>query len=98
MCSSDLISMSDATNLAVQTADVVLMNRGLQQLPAALNLGRHTFATIRGNLFWAFIYNVIAIPVAAFGWLTPAVAALVMGFSDVILALNSLRLYIKKLV
>ena len=92
------ISMSDATNLAVQTADVVLMNRGLQQLPAALNLGRHTFATIRGNLFWAFIYNVIAIPVAAFGWLTPAVAALVMGFSDVILALNSLRLYIKKLV
>jgi Cu+-exporting ATPase len=92
------ISMSDATNLAVQTADVVLMNRGLRQLPAALNLGRHTFATIRGNLFWAFIYNVIAIPVAAFGWLTPALAALVMGFSDVILALNSLRLYIKKLV
>ena len=92
------ISMSDATNLAVQTADVVLMNRGLLQLPAALNLGRHTFATIRGNLFWAFIYNVIAIPVAALGWLTPALAALVMGFSDVILALNSLRLYIKKLV
>jgi Cu+-exporting ATPase len=92
------ISMSDATNLAVQTADVVLMNRGLQQLPAALYLGRHTFATIRGNLFWAFIYNIVAIPVAACGWLTPALAALAMGFSDVILALNSLRLYIKKLV
>jgi Cu+-exporting ATPase len=92
------ISMSDATNLAVQTADVVLMNRGLQQLPAALSLGRHTFATIRGNLFWAFIYNIVAIPVAALGLLTPAVAALAMGFSDVILALNSLRLYIKKLV
>jgi Cu+-exporting ATPase len=92
------ISMSDASNLAVQTADVVLMNRGLQQLPAALSLGRHTFATIRGNLFWAFIYNVVAIPVAALGLLTPALAALVMGFSDVILALNSLRLYIKKLV
>lgn len=92
------ISMSDATNLAVQTADVVLMNRGLQQLPAALSLGRHTFATIRGNLFWAFIYNIVAIPVAAFGLLTPALAALVMGFSDVVLALNSLRLYLKKLV
>jgi P-type Cu+ transporter len=92
------ISMGDATTLTVETADVVLMNRGLQHLPDALSLGRHTFATIRGNLFWAFIYNIIAIPVAAVGWLTPALAALVMGFSDVVLALNSLRLYIKKLV
>ena len=92
------ISLGDATSLAVETADVVLLNRGLQHLPDALSLGRHTFATIRGNLFWAFIYNVIAIPVAAFGLLTPALAALVMGLSDVILALNSLRLYIKKLV
>jgi Cu+-exporting ATPase len=92
------ISMGDATNLAVETADVVLLNRGLRHLPDALSLGRHTFATIRGNLFWAFIYNIIAIPVAALGGLTPAMAALVMGFSDVILALNSLRLYIKKLV
>lgn len=92
------LSMSDASHLAVQTADVVLMNNGLQQLPAALGLGRHTFNTIRGNLFWAFFYNIIAIPVAAFGLLTPALAALVMGFSDVILAVNSLRLYIKKVV
>jgi Cu+-exporting ATPase len=91
------VSMSDASQLAMQTADVVLMNRGLAHLPAALGLGKSTFATIRGNLFWAFFYNVIAIPVAAFGWLTPAVAAIAMGFSDVILAANSLRLYIKKL-
>jgi Cu+-exporting ATPase len=63
-----------------------------------LGLGRHTFATIRSNLFWAFFYNVIAIPVAAMGWLTPAVAALAMGFSDVILAANSLRLHLKKVV
>ncbi len=90
------LSMSDASQLAMQTADVVLMNRGLQQLPAALGLGRHTFATIRGNLFWAFFYNIIAIPVAALGLLTPAVAALVMGLSDVILVINSLRLYVKK--
>lgn len=92
------ISMSDASQLAVQTADVVLIGNGLQQLPAALGLGRHTFSTIRGNLFWAFSYNVVAIPVAAFGLLTPAVAALVMGFSDVVLAANSLRLYAKRLV
>ena len=70
------ISMSDASQLAVQTADVVLMNNGLQQLPAALGLGRQTFSTIKGNLFWAFFYNIIAIPVAAFGLLTPALAAL----------------------
>lgn len=92
------ISMSDASQLAVQTADVVLMNSGLQQLPAALQLGRQTFSTIKGNLFWAFAYNVVAIPVAAFGLLTPALAALVMGLSDVVLAANSLRLYVKKLV
>jgi Cu+-exporting ATPase len=90
------LSMSDASQLAVQTADVVLMNQGLRHLPAALDLGRQTFATIRSNLFWAFFYNVIAIPVAAFGWLTPAVAALAMGFSDVVLVANSLRLYVKK--
>ncbi len=48
------ISMSDSSHLAMQTADVVLMDQGLRRLPAALELGRYTFATIRGNLFWAF--------------------------------------------
>ena len=90
------LSMSGAADLAVETADVVLMNHGLRHLPEALGLGRHTFSTIRGNLFWAFFYNSLAIPIAAFGFLTPALAALVMGLSDVILVLNSLRLYIKK--
>lgn len=92
------ISMSDASQLAVQTADVVLMNLGLRQLPAALGLGKHTFRTIRQNLFWAFFYNIIAIPVAAVGWLTPALAALVMGLSDVVLAFNSMRLFVKKVI
>lgn len=91
------ISMSDSSQLAVQTADVVLMDHGLRRLPAALELGRYTFGTIRGNLFWAFIYNIVAIPVAAFGGLVPALAALAMGFSDVILAANSLLLYTKKI-
>lgn len=90
------ISMSEASQLALQTADVVLMGHGLRRLPAALQLGRHTFITIRQNLFWAFFYNIVAIPVAAAGLLTPAAAALVMGFSDVVLALNSLRLFVKK--
>lgn len=90
------ISMSEASQLAMQTADVVLMGNGLGRLPAALELGRHTFTTIRQNLFWAFFYNIVAIPFAALGWLSPAVAALVMGFSDVVLAFNSLKLFIKK--
>jgi Cu+-exporting ATPase len=91
------IAMGDASQLALQTADVVLMSHGLRRLPAALELGRHTYATIRQNLFWAFFYNIVAIPVAALGLLTPAVAAVAMGFSDVVLAGNSLRLFLKKL-
>ena len=92
------ISMSDATQLAVQTAQVVLMNRGIQHLPLALGLGKHTFATIKGNLFWAFIYNIVAIPIAAMGFLQPGLAALAMGFSDVVLAINSIRLNYRKVV
>ena len=92
------ISMSDASQIAMQTADVVLMNNGLKQLPMSLSLGGNTFKTIEQNLFWAFLYNVIAIPVAASGLLTPAVGALVMGLSDVLLLLNSSRLFVKKLL
>lgn len=92
------ISMSDATQLAVQSAQVVLMNKGIQHLPLALGLGKHTFKTIKGNLFWAFIYNIVAIPIAAVGLLQPGFAALAMGFSDVVLALNSIWLKFKKVV
>jgi Cu+-exporting ATPase len=90
------ISMSDASQIAVQSAQVVLMNSGLKKLPTALGLGRHTYITIRQNLFWAFIYNIVAIPVAALGFLTPSFGALVMGLSDVVLAANSVRLFVKK--
>ena len=71
---------------------------GIQHLPLALGLGKHTFLTIKQNLFWAFIYNVVAIPVAAIGLLNPGVAALAMGFSDVVLAINSIRLKYKKVL
>ncbi|HVT84196.1 MAG TPA: cation-translocating P-type ATPase [Chitinophagaceae bacterium] len=90
------ISISDASQLAMQTAQVVLMNHGLAKLPTALGLGKQTFITIKQNLFWAFFYNIIAIPIAAFGLLTPSFAALAMGFSDVVLAINSVRLFTKK--
>jgi P-type Cu+ transporter len=92
------ISLSDASQLAMQSAQVVLMNQGLKKLPTALGLGKHTYLTIQQNLFWAFFYNIVAIPVAAFGFLTPAFGALVMGLSDVVLAINSVRLFVKKVV
>lgn len=95
------ISMSEASQVAMQTADVVLMNNGLKNLPAALGLGKHTYITIKQNLFWAFAYNIVAIPVAAFGLLGhygPTYGALIMALSDVVLAINSVRLYVKKVV
>lgn len=92
------ISLSEATQIAMQSADVILMNHGLKNLPEALALGRHTYLTIKQNLFWAFLYNVVAIPIAAIGLLTPTLAALAMAFSDVVLAANSVRLFIKKVL
>lgn len=90
------ISMSEASQIAVQTASVVLTTHGLKKLPTALGLGKHTYITIKQNLFWAFAYNIVAIPVAALGFLTPTFSALVMGLSDVVLAINSVRLFVKK--
>ena len=90
------ISLSEASQIAIQSAQVVLMNHGIKKLPLALGLGRHTYVTIKQNLFWAFFYNIIAIPIAAFGYLTPTFGALVMGLSDVVLAINSVKLFIKK--
>ncbi|MEY2902618.1 MAG: cadmium-translocating P-type ATPase [Bacteroidota bacterium] len=92
------ISLSDASHIAMQSAQVVLMNHGLKNLPLALGLGKHTYTTIQQNLFWAFIYNIVAIPVAALGYLSPGFGALVMGLSDVVLAINSIRLNYKKVV
>ncbi len=95
------VSLSEASQVAVQTADVVLMNKGLKNLPHALGLGHHTYITIKQNLFWAFAYNIVAIPVAAFGLLGkygPTYGALIMGLSDVVLAVNSVRLFVKKVV
>jgi Cu+-exporting ATPase len=95
------ISLSNASHIAIQSAQVILMNQGLKNLPMSLGLGRRTYETIKENLAWAFSYNIIAIPVAALGLLGtwgPTYGALIMGLSDVVLAINSLRLFKKKLV
>lgn len=92
------ISLSDASQIAMQSAQVVLMHGGIKNLPLALGLGRHTYRTIQENLFWAFAYNIVAIPIAAFGFLSPTFGALVMGLSDVVLAVNSVRLNFKRVI
>ena len=91
------IAMSTGTDVAMHAAGLTLMRGDPSLIADAIDISRKTYAKIRQNLFWAFFYNIIAIPIAAFGGLTPAVAALAMGFSDVILAANSLRLYTKKI-
>lgn len=90
------ISLSDASKVAMQSANVILTSNHLSSLPEAIRLGRYTYQTIRQNLFWAFFYNVLAIPLAAMGYLSPIWAAVVVAFSDVILVLNSLRLNFRR--
>jgi len=92
------ISLGNATQIAIQSADVVLLNNeNLEQLPQALQVGKHTLLTIKQNLFWAFSYNLVAIPIAFLGFLNPMWAALFMAFSDVIVIGNSIRLRYKKI-
>jgi Cu+-exporting ATPase len=91
------ISLSDATQIAIQSAGVILSNNQLSTLPKAIRLGIYTSNTIKQNLFWAFLYNIVAIPVAAAGFLSPTWGAGIMALSDVVLIINSLRLGIKRL-
>ncbi len=86
------ISLSNATQVAMQAAQVVLLRGELKHLQRAFETGQHTVRVIKQNLFWAFFYNVMAIPFAAIGLLSPMIAALAMAFSDVMVIGNSLRL------
>lgn len=91
------IALSNASQVAIDSADVVLLNSNLHSLGNALGICRHTVLTIKQNLFWAFFYNLLAIPLAAVGLLNPMIAAFAMAFSDVIVIGNSLRLKTKKI-
>lgn len=91
------ISMSNATQVAIQSAQVILLKGNLNLLSKAYSISENTLTIIKQNLFWAFFYNVIAIPIAAAGFLSPMIAAASMALSDVIVVLNSLRLKSKKL-
>ena len=86
------LALGSGTDVAICAADMILLRDDLHAVPDAIALARATFTTIRRNLAWAFGYNVLAIPLAALGFLNPLVAAATMSLSSVFVGWNSLRL------
>jgi Cu+-exporting ATPase len=85
-------TLAGGTGVAIDTADVMLMRDDLRALADAIDLSRRTVAKVRQNLFFAFVYNVLGIPLAALGWLSPVIAGAAMAFSSVSVVSNSLLL------
>ncbi|MEE5097472.1 heavy metal translocating P-type ATPase [Pseudomonas alliivorans] len=86
------IAMGSGTDVAMQAAGITLMRGDPRLVPAALDISRRTYAKIRQNLFWAFVYNLIGIPLAAFGYLNPVLAGAAMALSSVSVVSNALLL------
>ncbi len=86
------LAVVSGTDVAMKSADIILVRRSLDVIPDAILLARRTLRTIRGNLIWAFAYNVAAVPLAAFGLLNPLIAGFAMSLSSVFVVTNSMRL------
>ena len=86
------LAMGTGTDVAIEASDLTLVSGDLRAAPDAIRLARATLGTIKGNLFWAFAYNVAALPLAALGLLNPLIAGATMAFSSVFVVSNSLRL------
>ncbi|GAB3623087.1 heavy metal translocating P-type ATPase [Mariniluteicoccus endophyticus] len=98
LATADLgMAMVTGTDVAMKSADIILVRDNLVVVPEAINLARGTVRTIRGNLVWAFGYNIAAIPLAAFGLLNPLIAGMAMSLSSLFVVGNSLRLRNRRL-
>jgi P-type Cu+ transporter len=86
------LAMGTGADVAIEASDLTLVRGDLLAVPDAIMLSRRTLGTIKGNLAWAFGYNIAAIPLAALGFLSPLIAAAAMAFSSVFVVSNSLRL------
>ncbi len=91
------LAVVDGTDLAIRSADIILVRDDLRVIAQSLSLARATLRTIRGNLIWAFTYNMAAVPLAAAGLLNPLIAAGAMSLSSVLVVANSLRLQRRRL-